>query len=55
MTTLTDPEGRPTVRDLIGSIRGRVFPVGRLDFNSEGLLLLTNDGDLYALEIERDS
>ncbi len=45
VTTLNDPEGRPTVRDLLRGVRGRVFPVGRLDFHSEGLLLLTNDGD----------
>jgi pseudouridine synthase len=46
VTTLADPEGRPTVADLIRNVPGRVFPVGRLDFHSEGLLLLTNDGDL---------
>lgn len=45
VTTLKDPEGRPIVTDLIGDIRERVFPVGRLDYDSEGLLLLTNDGD----------
>ena len=46
VTTVHDPEGRPTVMDLIRGIRARVYPVGRLDFASEGLLLLTNDGDL---------
>jgi 23S rRNA pseudouridine2605 synthase len=46
MTTLVDPGGRPTVRDLLGGVRQRVFPVGRLDFHSAGLLLLTNDGEL---------
>lgn len=46
VTTVSDPEGRPTVMDLVRDIRERIFPVGRLDFNSEGLLLLTNDGDL---------
>ena len=46
MTTLEDPEGRPTVRDLLGGLRQRVFPVGRLDYHSAGLLLLTNDGEL---------
>lgn len=46
VTTLADPEGRPTVGDLIRTVRSRVFPVGRLDFDSEGLLLVTNDGDL---------
>lgn len=45
VTTLRDPEGRPTVKDLLKGIRQKVFPVGRLDFHSEGLLLLTNDGD----------
>ena len=46
MTTLVDPEGRPTVRDLLVGVRQRVFPVGRLDYHSSGLLLLTNDGAL---------
>ncbi len=46
VTTLSDPEGRPTIRDLLAGVRGRVYPVGRLDFHSEGLLLLTDDGDL---------
>jgi 23S rRNA pseudouridine2605 synthase len=46
VTTLSDPDGRRTVADLITRVRNRVFPVGRLDFNSEGLLLLTDDGDL---------
>lgn len=46
ITSLKDPQGRPTVRDLLKGIRERVFPVGRLDWDSEGLLLLTNDGEL---------
>jgi len=46
VTTVTDPEKRPTVMDLVHGIRGRVYPVGRLDYASEGLLLLTNDGEL---------
>jgi 23S rRNA pseudouridine2605 synthase len=46
VTTVSDPEGRPTVMDLLRGIRTRVYPVGRLDYASEGLLLLTNDGDL---------
>jgi pseudouridine synthase len=46
VTTLSDPEGRPTVLDLLKGVRQRVFPVGRLDYDTEGLLLLTNDGDL---------
>ncbi len=45
MTTMEDPEGRPTVTELLRGIRERVYPVGRLDYASEGLLLLTNDGD----------
>ena len=45
ITSTTDPEGRRTVMDLLGRYRGRVYPVGRLDYHSEGLLLLTNDGD----------
>jgi len=45
MTTLSDPEGRPTVKDFLKGVKYRVFPVGRLDYASEGLLLLTNDGD----------
>jgi 23S rRNA pseudouridine2605 synthase len=45
LTTLDDPEGRPVVTDLIEDVAERVFPVGRLDYDSEGLLLLTNDGD----------
>ncbi len=48
MTTVSDPEGRPTVMDLLKNVEERVFPVGRLDYMSEGLLLLTNDGDLMA-------
>ena len=46
VTTVNDPEGRPTVLDLLGTLRQRVYPVGRLDYASEGLLILTNDGAL---------
>ncbi|MFQ5597064.1 MAG: pseudouridine synthase [Nitrospiria bacterium] len=46
ITSLHDPEGRPTVIDLVSDVKTRVCPVGRLDFDTEGLLLLTNDGDL---------
>jgi 23S rRNA pseudouridine2605 synthase len=46
VTTVSDPESRPTVMDLLGDLRERVYPVGRLDYASEGLLLLTNDGAL---------
>lgn len=45
MTTLKDPQGRPLVTDLLKGVRERVYPVGRLDYNTEGLLLLTNDGE----------
>jgi 23S rRNA pseudouridine2605 synthase len=46
VSTLSDPEGRPTVADFIRGSRLRLYPVGRLDYASEGLLLLTNDGEL---------
>lgn len=45
VTSLSDPEGRPTVKDFLKGIKERVYPVGRLDYDSEGLLILTNDGD----------
>lgn len=45
VTTVSDPEGRPTVMDLLRGVKARVYPVGRLDYKSEGLLLLTNDGE----------
>lgn len=45
VTSMSDPEGRPTVHDFLRGIRQRVYPVGRLDYDSEGLLLLTNDGE----------
>lgn len=46
VTTVSDPEGRPTVMDFVQKLGERVYPVGRLDFQSEGLLLMTNDGAL---------
>ncbi len=46
MTTVVDPQGRRTVIDLVRGVRERIYPVGRLDFHSEGLIILTNDGDL---------
>jgi len=46
MSTLDDPGGRPTVKDFLQGVKVRVFPVGRLDFDSEGLMLLTNNGGL---------
>lgn len=45
MVTRKDPEGRPTIYDFLKKIPERLFPVGRLDFESEGLLILTNDGE----------
>src|SRR5579863_2779417 len=46
VTTVSDPEGRPTIMQLFAKRRERLYPVGRLDYQSEGLLLVTNDGDL---------
>ncbi len=46
LTSVADPEGRPLVTQLVPAALGRLHPVGRLDFNTEGLLLLTNDGEL---------
>ncbi len=46
VTTMSDPQGRPIVTDLLTDINHRLFPVGRLDLDSEGALLLTNDGAL---------
>ncbi|HWB87089.1 MAG TPA: pseudouridine synthase [Bryobacteraceae bacterium] len=45
VTTVSDPERRTTVMELLHGVRERVYPVGRLDYHSEGLLLLTNDGE----------
>ena len=46
VTTVKDPEGRPTVMTFFDKMRERLYPVGRLDYMSEGLLLVTNDGEL---------
>ena len=49
VTTRSDPQRRPTVIHLLAGVREYVYPVGRLDYDTEGLLLLTNDGDLAAM------
>ena len=54
ITSLRDPEGRPTVKKLVDKIPIRLYPVGRLDYHTEGLLIMTNDGDL-AQKIEHPS
>jgi 23S rRNA pseudouridine2605 synthase len=46
VTTVSDPRGRPTVSDLVRAVDARLYPVGRLDWDVEGVLLMTNDGDL---------
>jgi 23S rRNA pseudouridine2605 synthase len=46
VTTVNDPQGRTTVMDMLHGVKDRVYPVGRLDYHSEGLLLFTNDGEL---------
>jgi 23S rRNA pseudouridine2605 synthase len=46
VTTMADPQGRPTVADLVVDLPQRLFPVGRLDLDTEGALLMTNDGEL---------
>jgi pseudouridine synthase len=48
VSTMSDPEGRPTVRDLVRGLPERLYPIGRLDMQTSGLLLLTNDGTLAA-------
>jgi 23S rRNA pseudouridine2605 synthase len=49
LSTVKDPKGRPTVLDLLKHLKWRIYPIGRLDFDAEGLLLFTNDGDLTHL------
>jgi 23S rRNA pseudouridine2605 synthase len=52
ISMLADPQGRPTLKEYLSHVNSRVFPIGRLDFNSEGLLLLTNDGE-FAQKLQR--
>jgi len=49
VSTMSDPEGRPCLRDFLHGIPERVFPVGRLEYHASGLVFLTNDGDLANL------
>jgi 23S rRNA pseudouridine2605 synthase len=49
LTTFRDPRGRPTTAELVRAIKARLFPVGRLDYHTEGLLILTTDGELAHL------
>jgi len=55
ISTVSDPEHRPTVMALLRGIRKRVYPVGRLDYHSSGLLIMTNDGDLANYLMSRAS
>jgi 23S rRNA pseudouridine2605 synthase len=55
VSTVTDPEHRPTVVSLVRSVKERVYPVGRLDYHSSGIMLLTNDGELANLLMSRAS
>lgn len=54
VTTVSDPQGRPVVTSLLGSLKMRLFPVGRLDLDTEGALILTNDGD-FAQKVQHPS
>jgi 23S rRNA pseudouridine2605 synthase len=55
VSTVSDPEGRPTVLSLVRGIKQRVYPVGRLDYHSSGLMILTNDGELANFLMARAS
>ena len=46
VTTLSDPQGRPTAASYLANVKERVFPVGRLDYDAEGAVLFTTDGEL---------
>ncbi len=53
LSTVSDPQGRPTVMALVKGIKERIYPVGRLDYNSSGIMILTNDGELANLLMSR--
>jgi len=53
VSTVSDPQGRPTVVSLLKGIKERIYPVGRLDYTSSGLIILTNDGELANLLMSR--
>ena len=53
LSTVSDPQQRPTVMELVKGIRDRIYPVGRLDYNSSGIMILTNDGELANLLMSR--
>ncbi len=55
VSTVSDPQERPTVISLVRGIKQRVYPVGRLDFHSSGLMILTNDGELANFLMSRES
>jgi pseudouridine synthase len=55
VSTVSDPQGRPTVVSLVRGIKQRVYPVGRLDYHSSGLMILTNDGELANFLMARAS
>ncbi len=55
VSTVSDPQGRPTVISLLRGVKERVYPVGRLDYHSSGLMLLTSDGELANLLMSRAS
>lgn len=54
VTTVSDPQGRPVVTSLLNNLKMRLFPVGRLDLDTEGALILTNDGD-FAQKVQHPS
>lgn len=53
LSTVSDPQNRPTVMSLVKAIRERIYPVGRLDYNSSGIMILTNDGELANILMSR--